>query len=514
MKRNADVTNVEHTFEKEEELVSTTDLRGVITYANPAFIRISGFTEEELIGKNHNLVRHPDMPKAAFKDLWIHLERGEAWRGIVKNRSKDGGYYWVDAYVTPIIENHKTIGYQSVRVKPTDQQKLNASVLYSSVNLGHKRATYEFPQKIKYATATVIALLFMSLIMAIGSVYTGIAFIVALLSLFSLFFDELIRTPRVITQLKTHYDSVSRFVFSGKGLHSIIDFHLGLYFAKNRTVLGRFGDLTGKLQAVAHQMESSVVDSKTSSEQQQFELTQIATAMNEMSATAQEIASNTSQTSQEVESTSIQCTSALSIIDTSSKEVAQLSKEVEVAAESATQLKGEAENVRKVMGEIVGIAEQTNLLALNAAIEAARAGEHGRGFAVVADEVRALSTRTQQSADTIQTTISSMVAMIEEWAEVMLRTQSKAETCNQATQETSEVVASIADRMNQVTDLAIQIATAAEEQGAVSEEINRNIQSINTLAEQSVATVQNLEKNAHSVADSVDYINNVSKTFS
>ncbi len=100
-KRNQSIIDEEVKFS--EELVSTTDLRGVITYANDAFCRVAGYSYDELVGKNHNLVRHPDMPKAAFHDLWQHLKLGNSWRGAVKNRCKDGRYYWVDAFVTPIF---------------------------------------------------------------------------------------------------------------------------------------------------------------------------------------------------------------------------------------------------------------------------------------------------------------------------------------------------------------------------------------------------------------------------
>ncbi|BBT94865.1 hypothetical protein WP8W19C03_15590 [Aeromonas veronii] len=98
-------TDTEVEFADDIQLVSTTDLKGDITYANPAFCQVAGYRLEEMLGQHHNLVRHPDMPKAAFADLWAHLQAGKPWRGMVKNRCKDGRYYWVDAYVTPIYED-------------------------------------------------------------------------------------------------------------------------------------------------------------------------------------------------------------------------------------------------------------------------------------------------------------------------------------------------------------------------------------------------------------------------
>lgn len=111
-------------------IVTKTDLSGVITYANPDFIRISGFAEEELIGQNHNIVRHPDMPTQAFADMWATLKKGRPWNGLVKNRCKNGDFYWVNAHVAPIDEQAKVVGYTSMRTKPTREQVAAAELLY------------------------------------------------------------------------------------------------------------------------------------------------------------------------------------------------------------------------------------------------------------------------------------------------------------------------------------------------------------------------------------------------
>lgn len=140
-RKHAQVVDSEVEFPADVQLVSTTDLRGVITYANPAFCRIAGYQVDELVGHNHNLVRHPDMPKAAFADLWDRLKEGNPWRGVVKNRCKDGRYYWVDAYVTPIYEHGKISGYQSVRCKPDPQLKQAAAQAYRALLSAEQRGT-------------------------------------------------------------------------------------------------------------------------------------------------------------------------------------------------------------------------------------------------------------------------------------------------------------------------------------------------------------------------------------
>src|SRR5512135_2509778 len=118
MKINTPVTNNEILMQPGRPIVSKTDLKGIITYVNQTFMDISGYSREELIGKNHNIVRHPDMPVQAFAWLWDTIKQDLPWRGVVKNRAKNGDFYWVEAYVTPIRENEITWGFMSVRNFP------------------------------------------------------------------------------------------------------------------------------------------------------------------------------------------------------------------------------------------------------------------------------------------------------------------------------------------------------------------------------------------------------------
>ena len=119
MRMNTPVTNVEYELREDSAIVSKTDIRGIITYVNAEFIEASGYTEKELIGQPHNLVRHPDMPEEAFADLWNTLKLGKPWTGIVKNRRKNGDHYWVVANATPIYESGTLVGYMSARSKPS-----------------------------------------------------------------------------------------------------------------------------------------------------------------------------------------------------------------------------------------------------------------------------------------------------------------------------------------------------------------------------------------------------------
>ena len=133
MRVNLPITNTEYPINDDTLIVSTTDTKGRITYINPTFIEVSGFSEEELIGKAHNIVRHPDMPPEAFEDLWNTLKQGLPWTGLVKNRRKNGDFYWINANATPLLENGKITGYLSVRTKAPRTAIEQATPIYRKI---------------------------------------------------------------------------------------------------------------------------------------------------------------------------------------------------------------------------------------------------------------------------------------------------------------------------------------------------------------------------------------------
>lgn len=136
LKKNLPVTDTEYTFSETQKLISSTDLKGKIRHCNQAFADVSGFTQEELFGKPHNVVRHPDMPPAAYENLWSHLKAGTPWMGMVKNRRKNGDFYWVSAYITPVTENGAIVGYESVRSCPSREDIRRAEKQYARIHDG------------------------------------------------------------------------------------------------------------------------------------------------------------------------------------------------------------------------------------------------------------------------------------------------------------------------------------------------------------------------------------------
>ncbi len=243
----------------------------------------------------------------------------------------------------------------------------------------------------------------------------------------------------------------------------------------NATAVSR---AAGELGAITGRADSLISDQHRATEQ-------VATAVHEMSSTVQSIALTTSSAAQAAHSADDSAKEGRTVVGQSVQAIEDLAADVSTASETIHKLELETASIGKVLDVIQGIAEQTNLLALNAAIEAARAGEQGRGFAVVADEVRTLAARTQQSTHEIQSMIQSLQTGARNAVNIMQRGSSKADTSVERAKAAEASLQAIADSVQRLTDMNTQIATAAEEQTAVTEDIARNVEAIRGIANQS-----------------------------
>jgi methyl-accepting chemotaxis protein len=272
------------------------------------------------------------------------------------------------------------------------------------------------------------------------------------------------------------------------------------FVKKLDSIMSSVGDTTTELATASEELSTITKDTRLIVERQQEEIQHVATAIEEMTATVKDVAQNTSSTADASRHAGSQVAAGKSKLEDTARAIQQLKHRMDTSQQVVNALNEDSVKVGSVLDVIRGIAEQTNLLALNAAIEAARAGEQGRGFAVVADEVRVLAKRTQDSTEEIRDIIESLQSRSEQTAAMLVQNNEDLETTVASSDETLHVFSEIDQAVTELLEMSTQIASATEEQATVTEEISRNVDTINEGAKQTLVGAEQTSESSVSLA--------------
>jgi len=501
MRKNYPVASNERRFSTEVKLISATDLKGRITYCNDAFVDVSGYQRDELLGQPHNVVRHPDMPAEAFATMWRYLKAGRPWLGMVKNRCKNGDYYWVSAYVTPLLEKGKVIGYESVRSCPRREDVGRAETYYQQVR---ERGS----QPVWYQRCVGLCLMpLASLLLALllgwqlgfdNGWWLAVATLILSGGIAIRRQRELDRVNKMLTNHFTDPLAIATYT-EERGTIGRLQVALAADRAHLEAVLERIDDAASR---VSQQSRSGAELAKAASNAmatQHQETNKVVTAIREMSGAINEVAERLQETARHAESSDRLANDGRRIAVTTRGAIEGLNRSMGEVGSSVLELSAQTQRIAQVAGMIEAIAEQTNLLALNAAIEAARAGEQGRGFAVVADEVRNLAQRTQGSTQEIHQILNGLTERAQLAVETAGNGSQDAESGLQRVLETEQMLTGICDAASRISDMSTRMAAAVEEQANISEQVSADISTIADLAEVSH------ERSQQALAESVSF---------
>lgn len=690
MKLNLPVLNIEAHYPKGEVLVSKTDLKGTIIYANDSFISLSGFSKEELLGKNHNIVRHPDMPPEAFEDLWETVKQGLPWKGLVKNRCKDGRYYWVNAFVVPIFKNGSMSGFMSVRTEPSRNQISNAEALYrkvvnEKVSLSYKGTAWEkVPLKTKFIASLGGMCLSLLLIAGISNymiesmhtefqnesieiakefqivsktlsaqvhfkiqvqewknillrgqddalyekylasftkeegafesaledvvkmsssagLYDGkakkllldhkligdayraalknfdrksptgyqkvdlmvrgidrdltsnlsgfvqevqehaqnsidvnfkndqkrfgvnrlilIVAVVLALIITGLMFVMLNNMMKTIRQMIAFLSEIARGKLDndiptdrrdemGRVLSSLASMQVSLRVMMDELRLS-VENIFDKLRI----LDRTAQDTRDQSNRQNERVREVSAAMEQVAISVSEVAKSASEVLDAAQTSLSVVNQGSTSMNDSLNVTERAAQSVRTSSEKINELNVAVQQISGVTMVIKEIAEQTNLLALNAAIEAARAGEQGRGFAVVADEVRKLAEKTSGSTTAISKMLDQVIAINSEAVAVMTQVESQVGDARHNLDITEESFGDIRSGSQHVTEMARSIADATKEQSAANQAVASNMEKMSDGVEKTSNLVNELHDATAKMKATADELKNMLAQF-
>jgi aerotaxis receptor len=515
MRNNQPVTGQEYEFPSSQMLVSATDLTGRIEYCNPAFIAVSGYTHEELVGQPHNLIRHPDMPREAFADMWATIRDGRPWTALVKNRRKNGDHYWVHANVTPVVKKGAVVGYLSVRVKPERDAVRAAEALYSRMRTGEARG-------IKLRRGMIVRTGLAGRLQALTRlpVATRAAFGYAL--------TPLALAAAGLAAWQGAPPTPFWIAFGVASAFSLVSWCLlARHVAAPVRDMSGFatrlaaGDLTVDLEIARHDDLGDVLQALTQLRANLAAIVyDVREQINGMLDNAREISSGNvdlarrtelqAASLEETAATMEELTTTVQANADASVRALDLAKDAQAAAAEGGKIAGQVEQtmaaitaasrrIADITGVIDGIAFQTNILALNAAVEAARAGEAGRSFAVVAGEVRMLAQRCAASSKEIKSVVEASAAEVAAGTDLVARTTSQMRAIDEAVERVSSII--------------VEVANASSEQAEGIRQVNQAVSHLDGATQQNAALVEQAAATAQRLAAQADVLSEAVRLF-
>jgi aerotaxis receptor len=512
MRNNQPVTQREYDYPDDATLMSTTDVDSRIVYANAAFIATSGYSHDELMGQPHNMVRHPDMPPAAFADMWATLKAGKSWTALVKNRRKNGDHYWVRANATPMVRNGQLTGYVSVRTKPARAEIEQAEALYAQMRAG-RLSGRKLHQGLLLRTGLLAPWSYLTQTLSVGGrVFLGLGLmwligisallgtawlapgvfahpwqavaLLAVLQTLALGVGTAVLQRQIAAPLRQlaaqAQDVAAGNLRATPGLNRVDEIgmiarSLNQAGLNLRALVDDVGVQVGGLSSTSEQIAQGNHDLSARTEQTAANVEETAASMEQITATVKQNAAT--------------ATEAAALAQAASQSATHGGTVVQQVTQTMDGITQSSRKIADIIGVIDGIAFQTNILALNAAVEAARAGEAGRGFAVVASEVRSLAGRSAEAAREIKGLIGASVERVESGAR-------QVEQARKSIQDIVDQVQRVAVLINEINNASVEQAEGVAQIGQAVAQLDQSTQQNAALVEESAAAAESLHGQA------------------